>query len=319
MELTIGVDIGGTNTQYGIVDGEGNILAQDCFSTVNGNTTFERFISVLTSKINELLSSIPKKYEIKGLGVGAPIGNYYGGYIDNATNLPWSGELRIVEMLNQIFPFPSVLTNDANAAAIGEMIYGSAKGMKNFIVITLGTGLGSGIVTNGELLLGADSFAGEMGHTIIEENGRLCACGLTGCLECYVSATGIKRTVFELMAKYNLPNAFSHIPYDELTAKKIAEAAKNNDKIALEAFAITGKILGRKIAEAIAYFSPQAVFLFGGLALAGELLLEPTRKSADANTLKNFKNKVKILPSGIPETGAPILGAAALAWKEFVK
>lgn len=316
-EVAIGVDIGGTNTIAGIVDRSGNILARVCFSTVKGNHSIEDYFETLSKNVNGLYGQANEEFSVKGMGIGAPDGNYYSGNIENAANLPWKGTIKVIELCRKYFAFPAVLTNDANAAAIGEMIYGGAIGMKDFIVITIGTGLGSGIVVNGQLLLGSDSFAGEMGHTVIDENGRLCGCGMHGCLETYVSATGIRRTVWELMAKYNIPSAFDDITFSELSAKQISEAAERGDKIALEAFEYTGRILGRKIAEAIAYFSPQAVFLYGGLALAGELILKPVRLSAEKNTLQNFKNKVKILPSAIPESGAAILGAAALVWKEF--
>jgi glucokinase len=221
--------------------------------------------------------------------------------------------------MKKYYDLPSVITNDANAAAIGEMKFGAAKGMKDFIMITLGTGVGSGIVANGDLIYGADGFAGEIGHTIYDPNGRQCGCGRKGCLETYTSAGGIKRTVFELLALYNDESELRDISFNDMTSKKISEAARKGDKIALKAFDETGRILGIKLADAIAHTSPQAIILFGGLACSGELIFKPTQKYMEENVLNIFKNKVKLIPSALTAGNAAVLGASALIWNELDK
>ncbi|MEN8138511.1 MAG: ROK family protein [Bacteroidota bacterium] len=315
-KVGIGIDIGGTNTQIGFVDKEGKVFLETSMSTLVGDT-FEEFLSALYDVVEKAKSDSSEKFDIIGIGIGAPNGNYYKGTIEFAPNLRWKGVIEVTKMMSEKFGVPAVLTNDANAAAIGEMIFGGAKGMKNFIIITLGTGLGSGIVVNGELVYGHDGFAGELGHVIVEKNGRLCGCGRRGCLETYASATGIKRTAFEVMADRNQETLLSKYSYDELTSFKIYEAAQNGDHIAREIFRETGKVLGEALADFIANGSPEAIFLFGGLANAGDLILEPTESSMEESLLHIFKNKVKLQLSQLDEGHAAVLGAAALAWKEF--
>ncbi|MBN2756241.1 MAG: ROK family protein [Bacteroidales bacterium] len=312
-ELSVGIDIGGTNTAIGIVDEKGNFWAESSIST-NKYLTIESFVEALTKKINECLDSINENYIVKGIGVGAPNGNFYTGTIEFAPNLNWKGVVPLVELLNKNFHLPIVLTNDANAAAMGEMIYGSAKGMKNFIVITLGTGLGSGFVVNGKLVYGNDGFAGELGHVIIDVNGRKCGCGRKGCLETYVSATGIKNTVIELLDNKNSESILNQIDRNKLDSKDIFMAAKEGDKLALEAFDFTAKILALQLANSVAITSPEAIFLFGGLALSGDYILKPTKKYFEENLLEIFKDKVKLELSGLMGKNAAVLGAAALIW-----
>ena len=250
--------------------------------------------------------------------VGAPNGNYYTGTIEFAPNLVWKGVLNIVEKIKRYFPtVPVIITNDANAAAVGEMVYGGAKGMKDFLVVTLGTGLGSGFVANGKLIYGHDGFAGELGHVVVNKTGRICGCGRKGCLETYASATGIKRTVFKLLADHIEDSEFRRITYDDLTAEMITKAALNGDPIAIEAYEYTGKLLGEALADAVALTSPEAIFLFGGLAKAGKYIFEPTKKYMEQNLLAIFRNKVKLLPSGIDGKNAAVLGASALVWQSL--
>lgn len=318
-EVVIGIDIGGTFTKFGIVDKNG-ICLKDNFTSTDKFSDFDSYLKHLYSEITELIKSLEADVDIKGIGIGAPNGNYYNGNIEHATNLNWKGIVPFVEKLKVYFPnMPIVLTNDANAAAIGEMVYGGAKNMKNFIVITLGTGLGSGIVVDGKLVYGHDGFAGELGHFNVRQKGRECGCGKHGCLETYASATGIKRTVFKLLADKAEKSELRSISYNDLTAKTIWEAAKSGDKIALEAFEITGEILGTKLADAVACTSPEAIFIFGGLAKAGKLIFEPTIRYMEENLFPIYKGKVKILPSQVQETNAAVLGASALAWKELNK
>ncbi|MGK7393487.1 MAG: ROK family protein [Candidatus Cyclobacteriaceae bacterium M3_2C_046] len=319
-EVAIGIDIGATYTKYGIVDREGKSLAEDLISTT-AHKDVEPYMESLHVALNKLIGSVHAKtpIEIKGVGVGAPNGNFYKGTIEYAPNLSWKGLVPFVELFRKHMDVPTVLTNDANAAAIGEMVYGNAKGMEDFIVITLGTGLGSGIVVNGKLVYGHDGFAGEMGHVTVDLNGRLCGCGRRGCLETYASATGIKRTVFELMADATAETEFRNISYHDLNAAMISKAAMKGDPVALKAFDITGKILGQKLADAVALNSPEAIILFGGLANAGDLIFEPTKKYMEEHLLAVFKDKVKILPSGLKEQNAAVTGASALVWKEIEK
>lgn len=316
-EAAIGIDIGGTNTAFGLVDMEGNIYANQSISTQIHND-FNLYLKDLTAIIDETINSLSEKFIVKGIGVGAPNGNYYKGTIDFAPNLKWKGIIPVVAKLKKYYDYPAiVLTNDANAAAIGEMIYGRAKGMKDFIVITLGTGLGSGIVVNGELVYGHDGFAGEIGHIIVEAEGRQCQCGRIGCLETYASATGIKTTTIELLSNTNEESILRMISEKDLTAKLIGDAANNGDNLAKKAFEYTGKMLGFALANSVAHLSPEAIFLFGGLAQAGDLIFSPTKKFMEKNLLNIFRNKVKLLPSGLPGADAAILGASALVWKEL--
>ncbi len=322
--VTVGVDIGGTNTVIGIVDEAGNVLVKDKIDTPS-HGDFTRYISDLASAINELIKSVKllnEDIEIIGIGIGAPNGNYYSGTIAYAANLSFKGELHLVHMLRKHFPDMQaiVLTNDANAAAIGEMIYGGAKEMKNFVMFTLGTGIGSGIVVNGDVVYGADGFAGECGHTMLVPGGRPCGCGTPGHLEAYCSATGMKRTAFELLTHYNDNNSLlANKSYAELDSKMIYEAALKGDKIALEVFEKTGYWLGIGLADTVHYLSPEAIFLFGGPTAAGELIINPTIESMEKHLLPFYKNKVKILPSELKPGDAAILGASALVWKEIEK
>lgn len=267
--------------------------------------------------IKKLLPEFAASYELKGIGIGAPNGNYYRGTVENPPNLSWKGVIDIVGMFRRYFDIPVVITNDANAAALGEMLFGAAKGMKDFIVITLGTGVGSGIVANGQLIYGADGFAGEIGHTIYDPLGRQCGCGRRGCLETYASAGGICRTVFELLSERRDESELRSVSFDTLTAKMVSDAALRGDTIAREAFEITGRILGFKLAESVAHTSPEAIILFGGLANAGELIFEPTKRHLENSLLPIYRGKVKILPSGLKEGNTAVLGASALIWNEI--
>jgi glucokinase len=313
-EVVIGIDIGGTFTKYGLVDKEGNIfnegsMPSDEYAEVND------FISALKSNI--LDKQDLSDFSVRGLGVGAPNGNFYNGTIEYAPNLRWKGVINLVKLFEDEFNLPVVVTNDANAAAMGEMLYGGAKGLKNFIVITLGTGLGSGIVVNGQVVYGHDGFAGELGHTIVDPNGRKCACGGKGCLETYVSAPGIKRTVFELMGSEIDVSLLKNFCFEELDASKISEAANKGDKLAIKAFDYTGKILGLKLADAVAHTSPEAIFLFGGLSKAGDLILKPTQKYFEKYVLSVYSEKVKIQQSALQDKNIAVLGSAALIWEEL--
>jgi len=316
-DVTLGIDIGGTNTGFGFVDRHGNCVAESSIPT-NSFEPAETLFDRLHVEINNLHKNISSDYNFIGIGIGAPNANYYKGTVEYPPNLSW-GYVKVLEIVQQYFDVPSAITNDANAAAIGEMKFGAAKGMKDFIVITLGTGLGSGIVANGELIYGADGFAGEIGHTIYDPNGRKCGCGRNGCLETYASASGIKRTIFELLCNSTEESEFRNISFNQISAKMISKAALKGDKIALEAFDFTGKVLGIKLADSIAHFSPEAIILFGGLAAAGDLLFKPTQKYLEENLLNIFKGKVKLLPSALTKGNTAVLGASALIWNELDK
>jgi len=312
-ELTIGIDIGGTNTKYGIVDKEGNVVVQGSISTTQYEE-FNDFFNGMADALREAMKTIPYDFKILGIGVGAANGNYYKGTIERATNLKWKGIIPLADMLTEQFHVPAIVTNDANAAAVGEMVYGAAKGMKDFIVITLGTGLGSGFVSNGLLLNGKHGIAGEVGHTSVNPAGRYCNCGKRGCLETYVSATGIKRTVYKLLADHLEASELRGISFDNLTTKMITESAVRGDVVALAAFEYTGRILGMKLAETAVHTDPEAIFLFGGLSLAGDLIFKPTIKHMEANLMPVFRGKIKVLPSQLQNQAAPILGASSLVW-----
>ncbi len=314
-KVTIGIDIGGTNTVFGLVDINGEIIAEGGIPTQDYETV-EPYIEALVGEIKSCLAKT-EEVELKGIGVGAPNGNYYNGKIEYAPNLKWGfTEVPLVELMQKHFDVPVFLTNDANAAAIGEMVFGAAKDIKDFVFITLGTGLGSGIVANGEMIYGHDGFAGEVGHTIVVPNGRECGCGRKGCLETYASATGIRRTVAEILGNSMKKSKLRDIPFNELTSKMIYDAAKEGDEVALEAFEKTAKLLGFSLANTVAYTSPKAIFLFGGLANAGDILFKPTKKYMEENILKVYQNKVKVLPSGL-SSNAAIIGSSALAWNEI--
>jgi glucokinase len=305
--VVAGVDIGGTNTVFALVDSAGRILETGSAPT-NSASTAEEYVKSVCGKIRSLLNS----YDLKAVGIGAPNGNYFNGTIEFAPNLPWKGVIRLADLFREQLHVPAFVTNDANAAAIGELYFGAAKDIKDFIFITLGTGLGSGIVVGGNLVYGHDGFAGEVGHTIVFPNGRPCGCGRNGCLEQYCSATGIVKTYLELIG--NQPASETTI-----TSKTIFDRAMNGEKAALDAFEFTGEVLGLVLANSVAYTSPKAIFLFGGLTNAGELIFAPTQESFEKNVLTIYKNKVSILPSGLPEHDAPLLGAASLAWNELKK
>ncbi len=323
-KVAIGVDVGGTNTAIGVVDKDGNVMIKDNIATAT-HGDFAKFIADLSDAIKQLIKSakmINEDIEIVGIGIGAPNGNYYNGTIEYAPNLSFRGVLHFVELLKSHFPeVPAIaLTNDANAAAIGEMIYGGARGMKNFVMYTLGTGVGSGVVVNGDLVYGHDGFAGECGHTTLIPGGRLCGCGSLGHLEAYCSAPGMKRTAFELMVQYNaVDSMLANKSFLELDSKMIYDAAKAGDKVANMVFEKTGQWLGQGLADTVHHLSPEAIFLFGGPTAAGDLIFKPTKESMETHLLPIFKNKIKILPSQLKPGDAAIVGASALAWKEIEK
>jgi len=312
--LAVGIDIGGTGTKFGIVDRLGNVLFSSEIGTKK-HTNIETFIDELKEHLLPLIEKTGGIGRIKGIGVGAPNGNYYTGTVEYAPNLPWKGILPLAKLIQDEFKLPVVLTNDANAAALGEMMYGAAKGMKDFIMITLGTGVGSGIVANGKLIYGHDGFAGELGHTTIIPEGRLHpGTGKKGSLESYASATGVTTTAIELLEKSKRPSLLREVPKDKIDSKKVYEAAIEGDALAQEIFEFTGKILGMALANFIMFSSPEAIILFGGLTKAGDLILSPTKKYMEENLIQVFQNKVKILVSHLNESDAAILGASALVW-----
>jgi len=313
--LAIGIDIGGTGTKFGIVDRDGNVLFSGEMSTKK-HTDIHTFIDELHDVLSELIEKAGGIGRMKGIGVGAPNGNYYTGTIEYAPNLPWRGIIPLAIMLEDKFRLQVTLTNDANAAAIGEMMYGAAKGMKDFIMITLGTGVGSGIVANGKLIYGHDGFAGELGHTIVIPDGRLHkGTGKKGSLESYASATGVTLTAIEMLEKSKDTSILRKVSKEKLDSKAVYEAAIQGDQLALDIFEFTGKILGLALANAVMFSSPEAIILFGGLTKAGELILKPTREHMEENLIKVFQNKVKILVSHLKESDAAILGASALVWE----
>ena len=310
----LGMDIGGTNTVFGVVDRDGKVICSDSVKTRN-YPVLDDYIAAVAEKMNALIESVGGKDLINGIGIGAPNGNFYRGSIEYAANLPWKGiVIPLADMFKQRLGIPVTVTNDANAAAIGEMTYGVAKGMKHFIMITLGTGVGSGIIIDGKLLYGHDGCAGELGHVIVVPDGRECGCGRKGCLETYCSATGIVRTAHELMAKSDKPSLLRNIDADALESKDIYDAAVKGDEVAIEIFNITGEILGKALANNVAFSNPEAVVLFGGLAKAGDFITKPTFKAMQDNMLNIFKDKTKLLLSTLKDADAAILGASVLAW-----
>ena len=323
-KVAIGVDIGGTNTAIGMVDDLGNVMVKGNIATPS-HGDINRYIDDLALAIRELINSVQllnPDIEIQGIGIGAPNGNYYTGTIEYAPNLSFKGVVHLVNLLKVKFPELSAiaLTNDANAAAIGEMIYGGAKGMQNFVMYTLGTGVGSGIVVNGDLVYGHDGFAGECGHTTLIPGGRVCGCGALGHLEAYCSAPGMKRTAFELMVKYNSTDSLlADKSFNELDSKMIFDAAEKGDKVANEVFEMTGKWLGQGLADTVHHLSPEAIFLFGGPTGAGDYIFKPTKESMEQHLLPIFQNKIKILPSQLKSGDAAIVGASALVYKELEK
>lgn len=310
----LGIDIGGTNTVFGIVDARGTVIASGAIKTKK-HPIFSDYIDELYQEATKLIKANDAEGKIGGIGVGAPNANYYNGKIENAANLIWKGELNLAQELQERFQIPVAVTNDANAAAIGEMTYGAARGMRDFIMITLGTGVGSGVVCNGQMVYGADGLAGELGHCIARRGGRLCGCGRSGCLETYTSATGVVRTALEFLeASPAVPSVLRNIPSSDLTSKDVFEAAEGGDPIAQSVFDFTGRVLGEALADFAAFTSPEAFIIFGGLAKAGDLLFKPMIASFNKNALSFHKDKVKILLSELKEADAAVLGASALGW-----
>lgn len=314
-QVVTGIDIGGTNTVFGFVDRDGNILAEDRIKT-NHFPNIEDFVTTLYERIILAHDKIVADTEIIGFGIGAPMGNINKGTIEYAADLPWKGIIPLADIFGKHTSLPVLVTNDANAAAVGEMIYGGAKGMKDFVVITLGTGLGSGFVVGGKLIYGHDGFAGEIGHTSIRpgESNRDCGCGKKGCIETYASASGLKRTLLKVMADSIEPSDLRKYSFEELDAKIIHDAALKGDHIAIAAFEHTGKMLGFKLADVVAHTNPEAIFLFGGLALAKDLIFEPTRRFMEQNLLSIYRGKVKLLESELSTQNAAVLGASSLVW-----
>ncbi|MDR1747233.1 MAG: ROK family protein [Tannerella sp.] len=312
----IGIDIGGTNTVFGVVDARGTILYSDSIKT-GQYEDINDYVSALATGLEGVIAKAGGKDQIKGIGVGAPNGNYFNGSIEFAPNLPWKGKIPLAQLISdKTGGIPVTLTNDANAAAIGEMTYGAARGLKDFIVITLGTGVGSGIVIGGNLVYGHDGFAGELGHVIMRrENGRICGCGRHGCLEAYASATGVARTARELLINRTEDSLLRALEPEKITSKEVAEAAEKGDALSKEIFEKTGEILGEAFADFIAFSSPEAIILFGGLTKAGNLIMDPIKRSMDKHVLKVFEGKTKLLFSQLKESDAAVLGASALGWE----
>lgn len=309
--VVLGIDIGGTNTKFGFVNKDGEILYKGSIKTDGRKDAadfFERLFNEIKPKINEI--------NLKGIGLGAPCGNYYNGTIEYPPNMDW-GFVNVKDELSKYIDVPFVITNDANSAAVGEQFFGLGKNKKNFIEVTLGTGLGCGIIVDGKILHGFSGFAGELGHYTVKENGRLCGCGKRGCLETYASATGIKRTMLELLSSENGETSFRKIAPDKINSKMIYDEAINGDQLALKAFEKTGEVLGKVLANVSALFSPEVVFLFGGLANADKFIIEPTKRHLEANIMSLFKEQIEIVKSGLDEADAAILGSAALIWQEL--
>lgn len=315
-QYVVGVDVGGQTSKIGVVDARGDVLVQSVIRT-DGHSDAADFVADLAAAIKELVVKADKVGQIRGIGVGAPNGNYYTGEIAFAPNLEWAANEAVPfsRMLSEALGgIPVSLTNDANAAAVGEMTYGAAKGMKDFIMITLGTGVGSGIVINGQVVYGHDGFAGELGHTCaVRNNGRQCNCGKTGCLEAYCSAIGVARTAREWLDMTDEPSLLREL--EKITSKDVYEAAKEGDALALRVFNFTGAMLGRSLADFIEFSAPEAIVLFGGLARSKEFIYEPTYKAMNENVLPLWKGKVDLLFSQLKESDAAILGASALAWE----
>ena len=311
----IGIDMGGTNTAFGIVDARGNVLASSSIKT-RKHSDIADYIDELYTEITRLIDANDAQGKVQGIGVGAPNANYFTGIIEDGVNLPWPTPIPLAELISTKFGIPAVITNDANAAAIGEMTYGAARGLKDFIMITLGTGVGSGIVINGQMVYGHDGFAGELGHVIMKRNnGRMCGCGRTGCLEAYCSATGVARTAREFLEIRTDESSLRELPIEDITSKDVFDAANAGDQLAKDVFEYTGKILGEAFCDFTVFSSPQAIVLFGGLAKSGELLMKPLRNAMEKNMMGIFKGKVKVLLSELKEADAAVLGASALGWE----
>ena len=311
----IGVDLGGTNTVFGIVNQRGDVLYDDSIRTQEYLTAVV-FVESGVACLKPLIEKAGGIEQIKAMGIGAPNGNYYTGSIEFAPNLPWKGVVPLSKLFSDALSIPVAMTNDANAAALGEMIYGVARGMKNFIVITLGTGVGSGIVINGQLVYGHDGFAGELGHVTMVRGaeGRQCGCGRTGCLETYCSATGVARSAREILAKTTKPSLLRELDPEKITSLDVSIAAGKGDEVAKEIFEFTGKMLGEACADFTAFSSPEAYIFFGGLTKAGDLIMKPIEEAYNDHVMQIFKGKAKFLVSGLMSSNAAVLGASALGW-----
>ncbi len=312
-EVVVGVDIGGTNTKIGFVDADGKIIAEGGLST-SDNEFAEDFVTALDGKLKEM-SAGHDDLRLKGIGIGAPNANFNKGTIELASNLRWKGIIPLADMITQRTGLKTMITNDANAAALGEMIFGAAKGVKNFIFLTLGTGVGSGVVIDGEVVYGNSGFAGELGHMTVREGGRECGCGRRGCLETYASATGLVRTVLVLLSERREESPLREMKISEITSRIVAEAAADGDLIAMEAMDRTAHMIALGIANSVIFSSPEVVYLFGGLAQAGDALFVPVRKYTEELVMPVFKGTFTVMPSGLSESHAAVLGASALIWK----
>lgn len=311
----IGVDMGGTNTAFGIVDARGNVVASSSIKTAK-HSKIEDYIDELYQAVYRLMEDNDAVGKVQGIGIGAPNGNYYTGRVEGAPNLPWPSPIPLAELVTNKFGIPCIITNDANAAGVGEMTYGAARGMKDFIMITLGTGVGSGIVVNGQMVYGHDGFAGELGHVIVKRsNGRQCGCGRTGCLETYCSATGVARTAREFLEIRKEDSLLRKMDIAAITSKDVFDAAIAGDQLAKEIFDYTGTILGEALADFMAFSSPEAFVIFGGLAKSGDLIMKPIKEAFRKNVLPIFRDGVKIVFSEMKEADAAILGASALGWE----
>ena len=312
--LVIGLDLGGTNSVFGIVDGDGEIIATTSIKT-QAFQCVDQYVEESVKAVMQIVEQVGGMEKIRAMGIGAPCGNYYTGVIENAANLVWAkGIVPLADMFAEKLGIPVAITNDANAAAMGEMKYGAAVGMKNFVELTLGTGVGSGIVANGQLIYGCDGFAGELGHMIVETDGRPCGCGRKGCLETYCSATGVVRTTLAMLEASTGATELRNIPEEEITSYAVYKAAMAGDTLAQEVFRQTGRRIGKACAEIATFLSPEAFIFFGGLAQAGELLMKPMKEAYDKNVLSLYKNKAKFLTSGLEGATAAILGASAIGW-----
>lgn len=311
----LGVDIGGTNTVFGLVDTRGKVISSSSIKTAK-HSKFSDYLDELHTEAMRLIEAADAVDKVHGIGIGAPNANFYSGCIEDGVNLPWPSPIPLAQLVSEKFGIPTAVTNDANAAALGEMTYGAARGLKDFIMITLGTGVGSGIVINGQVVYGHDGFAGELGHVIVKRNnGRLCGCGRCGCLEAYCSATGVARSAREFLEVRTEPSLLRNLPIEQITSKDVYDAAMQGDQLSKDIFNYTGTILGEAMADMMVFSSPSAFVLFGGLAKSGELLLKPVREAMDKNMMGIFKGKAKILLSELKEADAAVLGASALGWE----
>lgn len=313
--LVIGLDLGGTNSVFGIIDREGKVLTTTSIKT-QGYQNVESYVEDSVKAVMQIVEQVGGMEKIHAMGIGAPCGNYYNGTIEQAANLAWAkGIVPLADMFVSRLNIPVAITNDANAAAMGEMIYGEAVGMKNFVELTLGTGVGSGIVANGQLIYGCDGFAGELGHMVVEPEGRPCGCGRKGCLETYCSATGVVRTTVAMLEESTEPTSLRDIPREELSSYEVYKAAMAGDAMAQEVFRQTGRRIGVACANIATFLSPEAFIFFGGLAQAGDLLFRPMEEAYNENVLSLYKGKAKFLKSGLDGAKAAVLGASAIAWE----